>query len=79
MNKIDITYIGNKEVKKDTITNSRLVFPRLKSVPVEPDIAHQLLIYPEVWVLSKDAEALIEKKAAKEAAIAKKIEEEKAE
>lgn len=50
MEKIAVAYIGNKPSKKDTITGSRLVFPRHEPVEVESAIAVQLLEYPSVWV-----------------------------
>lgn len=51
---ISLVYIGDKPVKKDTITGSRLVFPRLKPVPVPTDIAYQLLDFPTVWRQAAD-------------------------
>lgn len=52
--KIAVVYIGDKPSKKDTVTGSRLVFPRHKPVDVESHIAMQLLEFPTVWV-SKEA------------------------
>lgn len=49
-NKISVVYIGSKEKKKDTLTGSRLVFPRHTPVAVEQDIAYQLLEYSSVWI-----------------------------
>lgn len=49
MEKIAIAYVGNKPSKKDTVTGSRLLFPRLVPVDVESAIAVQLLEYPTVW------------------------------
>ncbi|EAA7987824.1 hypothetical protein CJ745_21405 [Salmonella enterica subsp. enterica] len=48
--KIAITYIGEKNIKRDTITGSRTVFPRLKPVHVDSAVAWQLLEFPDVWV-----------------------------
>lgn len=74
-NVLDLVYIGNKPVKKDTITGSRLIFPRLKPVPVPTDIAYQLLDYPDVWRqaaeladVEAEAEAAAQAKAEVEAA-----------
>lgn len=53
-NTLSLIYIGSKLVKKDTITGSRLLFPRLKPVPVPTDIAYQLLDYPTVWRLADE-------------------------
>ena len=78
MSKIDITYIGQKAVKKDTVTGSRLVFPRGKSVSVDSDVAHQLLDYPKVWALSDEAKDIVEEQEARAKAIAEKLAEEKA-
>lgn len=72
MSKIDITYIGNKPMKKDTVTSSRLVFPRNKPVAVESDIAHRLLEYPDVWVPSEEAKEIVAATEAKEKEIADK-------
>ncbi|MCG7586747.1 hypothetical protein [Photobacterium sp. OFAV2-7] len=47
---IEITYIGPKAVKRDTVAGTRLVFPRFKSVPTPADVAHRLLDYPTVWI-----------------------------
>lgn len=78
MSKIDIVYIGNKPKKKDTITGSRLVFPRHKAVSVENDIAQRLLDYPDVWVPKEDAEKVIAKQQAKDEAIAEQLAKQKA-
>ena len=59
--KINIAYIGKKAFKKDTITGSRLVFPRLKPVPVSVDIAYQLLDYPTVFVNADEMEEVKKK------------------
>lgn len=48
--KIAVVYIGDKPSKKDTITGSRLVFPRHTAVDVESHIAMQLLEFPTVWI-----------------------------
>lgn len=48
--KIAVVYIGDKPSKKDTVTGSRLVFPRHEAVDVESHIAMQLLEFPTVWI-----------------------------
>lgn len=48
--KIAVVYIGDKPSKKDTVTGSRLVFPRHEAVDVESHIAMQLLAFPTVWI-----------------------------
>ncbi|MCO5341129.1 hypothetical protein NG896_00990 [Aeromonas veronii] len=48
--KIAVVYIGDKPSKKDTVTGSRLVFPRHTPVDVESHIAMQLLEFPTVWI-----------------------------
>lgn len=53
--KIAVVYIGPKPMKKDTVTGSRLSFPRLQPVDVESAIAVQLLDYPSVWVRAEQA------------------------
>jgi hypothetical protein len=77
MSKIDITYIGEKATKKDTVTSSRLLFPRGKAVSVDSDVAHRLLDYPKVWVLSADAEDIVQGQEARAKALAEKLAEEK--
>ena len=52
--KIAVVYIGYKPSKKDTVTGSRLVFPRHTAVDVESHIAMQLLEFPTVWRRSED-------------------------
>lgn len=56
MSKISVVYIGPKPKKKDTVTGSRLVFPQLKPVAVDEDIAYQLLDFPAVWIPESDLE-----------------------
>ncbi|MFQ1895847.1 hypothetical protein ACK36K_00660 [Aeromonas veronii] len=48
--KIAVVYIGKKPSKKDTVTGSRLVFPRHVPVDIESHIAMQLLEFPSVWI-----------------------------
>lgn len=48
--KIAVVYIGDKPSKKDTVTGSRLVFPRHIAVDVDSHIAMQLLEFPTVWI-----------------------------
>ncbi|EKN4058332.1 hypothetical protein [Yersinia enterocolitica] len=58
-NKIAVVYIGLKEKKRDTITGSRLVFPRHKPVDVESAIAHQLLDFPTVFIRHDELESTL--------------------
>ncbi|WP_145526102.1 hypothetical protein [Yersinia rohdei] len=58
-NKIAVVYIGPKEKKRDTITGSRLVFPRHKPVEVESAIAHQLLDFPTVFIRHDELESVL--------------------
>nr|WP_235331368.1 hypothetical protein [Aeromonas hydrophila] len=68
--KIAIVYIGDKPMKKDTVTGSRLVFPRHTSVDVESHIAMQLLEYPTVWRKSDELEDVLAQQSELEAAVA---------
>lgn len=68
--KIAIVYIGDKPIKKDTVTGSRLVFPRHTSVDVESHIAMQLLEYPTVWRKSDELEDVLAQQSELEAAAA---------
>ncbi|HIB1507736.1 TPA: hypothetical protein ACWV5T_002352 [Salmonella enterica subsp. enterica serovar Muenchen] len=78
--KIAIVYIGEKNVKRDTITGSRAVFPRLQPVHVDNKVAHQLLEFKDVWVRHEQMEAILqqqeEEKRLKEEELARQLEEE---
>lgn len=50
MEKINLVYIGPKPFKKDTVTGSRLLFPRGKPVSTPSDVAWRLLAHPKVWI-----------------------------
>ncbi|HED3065087.1 TPA: hypothetical protein R4057_002040 [Kluyvera ascorbata] len=50
MEKINLVYIGPKPFKKDTVTGSRLLFPRGKPVATPSDVAWRLLAHPLVWI-----------------------------
>lgn len=50
MEKVELIYIGKKPFKKDTVTNSRLIFPKGKPVAVPSDTAWRLLAHPTVWI-----------------------------
>lgn len=65
-NKIAVVYIGLKEKKRDTITGSRLVFPRHKPVEVESAIAHQLLDFPTVFIRHDELESILNLQQASE-------------
>ncbi|WP_145543911.1 hypothetical protein [Yersinia frederiksenii] len=65
-NKIAVVYIGPKEKKRDTITGSRLVFPRHKPVDVESAIAHQLLDFPTVFIRHDELESRLNLQQASE-------------
>ncbi|OZU10003.1 hypothetical protein CCO48_24695 [Salmonella enterica subsp. enterica serovar Altendorf] len=78
--KIAIVYIGEKNVKRDTITGSRAVFPRLQPVHVDSKVAYQLLEFPDVWVRHEKVEETLkqqeEEKRLKEKELARQREEE---
>lgn len=57
--KIAVVYIGDKPIKKDTVTGSHLVFPRHTPVDVESAIAMQLLAFPSVWRKADELEAVL--------------------
>ncbi|WP_447879242.1 hypothetical protein [Serratia fonticola] len=61
-NTIPVIYIGPKDKKRDTITGSRLVFPRLEPVDVETAIAHRLLEFPTVFIKAGQLESVLEQK-----------------
>lgn len=60
---IAVAYIGPKDKKRDTITGSRLVFPRLTPVDVESAIAHRLLDFPTVFVKADLLESVLKAQA----------------
>ncbi|EDZ9221031.1 hypothetical protein RDB90_005642 [Salmonella enterica] len=78
--KIAIVYIGEKNVKRDTITGSRAVFPRLQPVHVDSEVAYQLLEFKDVWVRHEQMEEILqqqeEEKRLKEEELARQLEEE---
>lgn len=59
--KIAVVYIGDKPSKKDTVTGSRLVFPRHTPVDVESHIAMQLLEFPTVWIRHEALAGVLER------------------
>ncbi|MFR9719873.1 hypothetical protein ACL00X_11005 [Aeromonas diversa] len=66
--KIAVVYIGDKPSKKDTVTGSRLVFPRHTAVDVESHIAMQLLEFPTVWRKAEDLDGVLARQEAIEQA-----------
>lgn len=78
--KIAIVYIGEKNVKRDTITGSRAVFPRLQPVHVDSEVAYQLLEFKDVWVRHEQMKETLkqqeEEKRLKEEELTRQIEEE---
>lgn len=78
--KIAVVYIGEKNVKRDTITGSRAVFPRLEPVHVDNELAFKLLEFPDVWVRHEQVESVLkqqeEARRLKEEALARQREEE---
>mgnify|MGYP001260903744 FL=1 len=68
--KIAIVYIGDKPMKKDTVTGSRLVFPRHTAVDVESHIAMQLLEYPTVWRKAEELAGVLAQQSELETAAA---------
>ncbi|RUR99443.1 hypothetical protein [Pectobacterium polaris] len=63
MAEISVVYVGDKDKKRDTVTGSRLIFPRLKPVNVESGIAHQLLEFPTVWVREDQVKSVLAQSA----------------
>lgn len=69
MSKVSVVYIGPKPKKKDTVTGSRLVFPRHKPVLVDQDVAYQLLDFPNVWITEDELEHHLQITSEREQAI----------
>ncbi|EJE8448367.1 hypothetical protein M5188_004715 [Salmonella enterica] len=67
-------------MKRDTITGSRAVFPRLQPVHVDSEVAYQLLEFNDVWVRHEKVEETLkqqeEEKRLKEEELARQREEE---
>lgn len=68
--KVTVVYVGNKPEKKDTVTGSDLVFPRMTPVSIESDIAHQLLKFKSVWRKEDEVKDFIKQQEDKAAALA---------
>ncbi|MFM5393155.1 hypothetical protein ACEUAB_03205 [Aeromonas veronii] len=68
--KIAVVYIGEKPSKKDTVTGSRLVFPRHIPVDIESHIAMQLLVFPSVWIRAEQLAEELERQEQEALAVA---------
>ena len=68
--KIAVVYIGEKPSKKDTVTGSRLVFPRQIPVDIESHIAMQLLVFPSVWIRAEQLAEELERQEQEALAVA---------
>ena len=60
---IAVVYIGPKEKKRDTVTGSRLIFPRHEPVEIDSAMAFQLLEYPTVFVRQEGLKDVLAKQA----------------
>ncbi|AOP42939.1 hypothetical protein ACOGYQ_001414 [Edwardsiella piscicida] len=56
---VAVVYIGPKVEKRDTVTGSRLVFPRHIAVSVDAAVAYQLLAFPSVFIPAEKLEAFL--------------------
>lgn len=65
--KVNVVYIGPKPIKRDTVAGTRTVFPRLKPVPVDPDVAYRLTDFPRVWIYESQLDEHEEEQAKKAA------------
>lgn len=63
MDKVNLIYIGKKPFKKDTVTNSRLIFPKGKPVAVPSDVAWRLLAHPAVWIRADEYDSYLQEQA----------------
>ncbi|HDL6510112.1 TPA: hypothetical protein PXS19_002497 [Yersinia enterocolitica] len=61
--KIAVVYIGPKEKKRDTVTGSRLIFPRNEPVEIDSALAYQLLDFPTVFVRQEALKGVLDKQA----------------
>lgn len=66
MENVTITYVGDKVSKSDTITGSRIHFPRHQPVDIPSAIAFTLLQYPDTWIKYEQLEQHIADKNSQE-------------
>ncbi|HBC1012615.1 TPA: hypothetical protein IGZ65_004275 [Escherichia coli] len=59
--KIAVVYIGQKAVKKDTVTGGRTLFPRFEPVYIDSEQAWKLLAFPDVWVRHEELDGVLKK------------------
>ncbi len=73
MSQVAIAYIGPKAVKRDTVTGSRQVFPRMTPIDVSAELAAVLLCYDQVFVEASALDAVREAENARQAQAAKSV------
>ncbi|WP_035603640.1 hypothetical protein [Edwardsiella tarda] len=56
---VAVVYIGPKAVKHDTVTGSRMIFPRHQPVAVAASLAYQLLAFPSVFIPAERLQAFL--------------------
>ncbi|BEH72346.1 hypothetical protein [Edwardsiella tarda] len=56
---VAVVYIGPKAVKHDTVTGSRMIFPRHQPVTVASSLAYQLLAFPSVFIPAERLQAFL--------------------
>lgn len=56
---VAVVYIGPKAVKHDTVTGSRMIFPRHQPVTVVASLAYQLLAFPSVFIPAERLQAFL--------------------
>lgn len=56
---VAVVYIGPKAVKHDTVTGSRMIFPRHQPVTVAASLAYQLLAFPSVFIPAERLQAFL--------------------
>lgn len=69
MAKCAITYIGNKDSKRDTVAGTKLIFPRGQAIPVDEALVPQFLEFPNIWVLAEDADKALAEKTEQQQAV----------
>ncbi|WP_283130774.1 hypothetical protein [Enterovibrio norvegicus] len=65
-----IVYVGPKEFKRDTVTGSRQIFPRLKPIEVKDECAAMLLRFDNVFIEQNHLKDFLAREAQREEAMA---------
>ncbi|KUI98945.1 hypothetical protein [Vibrio sp. MEBiC08052] len=73
MSKVSIVYIGPKAFKRDTVSGTRQVFPRMTPIEVEVSVAANLLRFEQVFIEAEKLDDVLSQKAEQEQAQAEAL------